>query len=102
MRSAPTEAEALLWHHLRAHRFDGFKFKRQQPLGRYIVDFVCFSRGLVIEIDGSQHVDASGYDVVRNAWLQSRGFRVLRIWNDDMLARTAQALDAVWDALHTT
>ena len=101
MRSAPTEAESLLWHRLRAHRFDGYKFKRQQPLGRYVLDFVCFGHKLVVEIDGSQHLDAdaSAYDSTRTTWLNSQGFRVLRFWNDDVLARSELVLDAIWDAL---
>jgi len=99
MRGAPTDAEALLWWRLRAHRFDGSKFKRQQPLERYVLDFVCFGQKLVVEVDGSQHQDASVYDSARTAWLNSQGFRVLRFWNDDVLTRSELVLDAIWDAL---
>ncbi|MFC3551956.1 endonuclease domain-containing protein [Lysobacter cavernae] len=100
MRHAPTAAEALLWRHLRAHRFAGFKFKRQQPLGPYIVDFVCFVRRLVIEVDGSQHLEAIGYDMARAGWLNAQGFRVLRFWNDEVLVRTELVLEAIWTTLH--
>ena len=101
MRTAPTDAEALLWRHLRAHRFDSFKFKRQQPMGRYILDFVWpFARKLVVEVDGGQHGEALEYDVIRSRWLNGQGFRVLRFWNDDVLARTPRVLDAIWSALH--
>ncbi|HEY5850131.1 MAG TPA: DUF559 domain-containing protein [Lysobacter sp.] len=100
MRGEQTQAEARLWRQLRAHRFDGFKFKRQQPLGRFIVDFVCFSQKLIIEIDGSQHLEAMAYDQSRTAWLESQRFRVLRFWNDDVLARTELVLDVVWTELH--
>ena len=85
MRREPTKAEALLWRHLRAHRFSGFKFKRQQPLGTYIVDFVCFTGKVVVEVDGSQHGETQAYDAARTAWLELQGFRVLRFWNHDVL-----------------
>ena len=99
MRREPTIAEALLWQRLRAHRFAGFKFKRQQPIGRYIVDFVCFAKHVVIEVDGSQHGEAAGYDEQRSKWLASQGFVVLRFWNDEVLAKADLVLDAIWDAL---
>ena len=71
MRRAPTDAEAKLWQQLRAGRLIEHKFKRQQPIGNYIVDFVCFSRKLVIEVDGGQHVDDQVRDAARTQWLQS-------------------------------
>jgi len=85
MRRISTDAEARLWWHLRATRFRGLKFRRQQPIGDYIVDFVCFERKLIVEVDGSQHLDAVAQDDARTAWLESIGFRVLRFWNDDVL-----------------
>ncbi|GAA5067575.1 endonuclease domain-containing protein [Lysobacter panacisoli] len=99
MRHQPTYAEAALWRELRAHRFAGFKFKRQQPLGPYIVDFVCFGRHVIVELDGSQHLDTQLYDEGRTTWLNARGFSVLRFWNDDVLARTSFVLEAIWLAL---
>ena len=84
MRAAPTDAEAILWRQLRAHRFAGFKFKRQQPIGNYIVDFVCFEAKVIIEVDGGQH-NGSDADMERDAWLESQGFLVLRFWNNDVL-----------------
>ena len=68
MRREPTKAEQRLWHHLRAHRFMGLKFKRQYPLGNYIADFICFDCMLIIEVDGSQHLDATTYDTTRDAY----------------------------------
>jgi very-short-patch-repair endonuclease len=62
LRSNQTDAEQRLWYHLRAHRFMGLKFKRQKPIGRYIVDFVCMERRLIIELDGGQHAEQLGYD----------------------------------------
>ena len=85
MRRASTDAEARLWWHLRAARFRGLKFRRQQPIGDYIVDFVCFERKLIVEVDGSQHLETIGRDDARTAWLEPVGFRVLRFWNDEVL-----------------
>ena len=85
LRSNSTNAERLLWMRLRGSRLRGYKFKRQQPLGLYIVDFICFEAKLVLELDGGQHADAEGADRSRDAWLQSQGFRVLRLWNNDVL-----------------
>lgn len=100
LRVEQTEAEARLWRHLRARRFDSFKFKRQQPLGRFIVDFVCFAQKLIIEVDGSQHLADMEYDQSRSVWLESQGFRVLRFWNDEVLAGSELVLEVIWAELH--
>jgi very-short-patch-repair endonuclease len=84
MRREPTEAEDRLWHELRGRRLDRIKFRRQVPVGRYVVDFVCLEAMLVVELDGSQHAEST-HDMVRDAELKARGFRVLRFWNDDVL-----------------
>ena len=102
MRTGQTDAEAKLWLHLRGKRFSGHKFKRQQPIGPYIADFVCFRQGLVIEADGGQHADASEYDHTRTSWLKSQGFRVLRFWNNDVLQDTEAVLDVILNALERT
>ena len=86
LRAESRDAERLVWSRLRAHRLLGWKFKRQQPVGRYIVDFVCFDAKLVIELDGGQHADAVDEDAARHAWLGSQGCRVLRFWNNDVLS----------------
>lgn len=85
MRREPTEAEAKLWTILRAGRLGGFKFKRQEQLGEYIVDFVCFGARLIVEADGGQHAENRN-DAVRDAWLTEQGFHVLRFWNSDILS----------------
>jgi len=95
LRFASTEAEARLWRHLRAERLRGFKFRRQQPLGDYIVDFVCFERKLIVEVDGSQHVERAMEDNERTAWLESQGFTVLRFWNDAVLRDTDDVLEEI-------
>ncbi|GIK84871.1 MAG: hypothetical protein BroJett026_03520 [Betaproteobacteria bacterium] len=94
MRANASDAERVLWRHLRACRFDGHKFKRQQAIGPYIVDFVCFSSRLIVEVDGGQHLESSS-DVRRDAWLRAQGFKVLRLWNNDVLKRTESALEEI-------
>jgi very-short-patch-repair endonuclease len=99
MRREPTEAEGKLWYLLRNRRFAQFKFRRQLPIGNYIADFVCLDARLIIEADGSQHAE-SERDLVRDAYLHAQGFRLLRLWNSDILARSDDVLDAIWAALH--
>jgi very-short-patch-repair endonuclease len=94
LRTRMTDAESRLWYRLRAHRFAGIKFKRQVPLGRFVVDFVCFEHKLVIEVDGGQHATSSS-DGTRDAWLQSPGFQVLRFWNNDVLKNTDTVLTKI-------
>ncbi|MCB2085039.1 MAG: endonuclease domain-containing protein [Sphingomonadaceae bacterium] len=98
MRREPTEAERRLWALLRAGRMAGFKFKRQEQIGDFIVDFICFQARLIVEADGSQHAD-SGSDVERDAWLASQGFRVLRFWNNDILSDTDAVAAAILQAV---
>lgn len=78
-----TEAERLLWGELRARRFHGFKFKRQWTLGPYVVDFCCCEARLVVEVDGGQHEVAA--DEERTTWIERQGYRVRRVWNNDVL-----------------
>jgi very-short-patch-repair endonuclease len=98
LRTHMTDAERLLWRHLRAHRFLDQKFRRQQPLGPYIVDFVHFGARLIVEADGGQHNQAPR-DTARDAFLASQGFRVLRFWNHDILQRTEAVLEVIREAL---
>lgn len=94
LRKNMTDAEQALWRHLRAHRMDGQKFRRQQPLGPYILDFVHFGARLIVEADGGQHHD-SAKDAVRDEWLRSQGFTVLRFWNNDILQNTEAVLEVI-------
>jgi very-short-patch-repair endonuclease len=73
----------------------GLKFKRQKPIGRYIVDFVCYSPKLIVELDGGQHADQTAYDDRRNDWLRRQGFVVLRFWNNEVLTQTEAVLEAI-------
>lgn len=99
LRTEATDAERALWARLRRRQVQGFKFRRQQPLGHYIVDFVCFEKRLIVEVDGSQHLEQKGYDEARTKWLESQGYRVLRFWNDDVLNRTEQVIEAIAEQL---
>ncbi|KJK02237.1 DNA methyltransferase [Pseudomonas sp. 21] len=94
LRTDQTEAELALWHHLRAHRFLGLKFRRQKVIGPCIIDFICHERMLIIELDGGQHL-GSDVDQKRDAWLKNKGFTVLRYWNHDVLARMDSVLEAI-------
>ena len=85
LRKTSTKAERLLWRYLRAKRLEGYKFRRQEPIGNYIVDFVCFEKRIVIEVDGSQHQIETDKDTIRDEWLKKQGFRVLRFWNNEVL-----------------
>ena len=94
MRSDATEAERVLWRHLRAHRLADGKFRRQQPIGPYVVDFACLAARLIVEVDGGQHLDSAS-DAGRDAWLREQGFTVLRFWNNDVLVRTESVLEEI-------
>jgi very-short-patch-repair endonuclease len=98
MRKHPTDAERRLWTLLRNHHLAGSKWKRQQTIGRYIVDFVCFEARLIVEADGAQHID-SGYDAARDTSLRTQGFRLLRFYNNDILAETQSVAAAILAAL---
>jgi very-short-patch-repair endonuclease len=93
LRNNPTDAERTLWGQLRLWQLDGYKFRRQQPLGRYIVDFVCLEKRVVVEVDGGQHGDQ--VDAERDNWLRDEGFVVLRFWNNEVL----QNMDAVREVI---
>ena len=97
-RKNQTDAERRLWLLLRSHRLQGWKFKRQEQLGDYIVDFVCFGARLVVEADGSQHVEDAD-DLSRTAWLESQGFRVIRFWNNEILLNSDGVASAILAAL---
>jgi very-short-patch-repair endonuclease len=99
MRRIMTEAELKLWNELRAHRLMGMGFRRQVPIGPYIADFACPALSLIVEIDGSQHglPEKAASDHKRTAYLQSRGWTILRFWNDDIL----RDIDGVCDHVVT-
>jgi very-short-patch-repair endonuclease len=88
LRKTSTFAERLLWRHLRAKQVEGYKFRKQEPIGNYVVDFVCYEKRIIIEVDGSQHQIKTDKDRIRDEWLKKQGFRVLRFWNNEVLRNT--------------
>jgi very-short-patch-repair endonuclease len=101
LRHEPTDAEAKLWSRLRAHRMDGIHFRRQHAIGIYVVDFCAVRRKLVIEVDGSQHLEQQEHDAERTRFMELRGYRVLRFWNSDVLNHTDAVVAAIWEAVST-
>lgn len=99
LRRAQTPAEAKLWSRLRAHQLNGVGFRRQHAMGNYIVDFCAPSQKLIIEVDGGQHMDQEEYDAERTVFLQSKGYRVLRFWNNDVLGEIDSVLGEIVQAL---
>lgn len=95
LRNNATDAERLLWQHLRNSQLEGVKFRRQQPIEEYIVDFVSFAHKVVIELDGSQHADNRCYDAQRDACLRQNGFAVMRFWNNEVFENLDGVLEAV-------
>ena len=98
LRQRMTDAEQLLWRLLRSRRLAGLKFRRQHPVGPFVVDFACIAHRLVLEADGGQHA-GSATDPRRDAWLRADGWRVLRFWNDDVLCRPEIVLAEILRAL---
>ena len=95
LRKNMTPAEWCLWQHPRGKRLGGYRFRRQQPLGQYILDFVCVDAKLVIEIDGGQHAEQTAYDETRTRYLRNLGFTVIRFWNNEVLQQTDAVLTAI-------
>jgi very-short-patch-repair endonuclease len=101
MRSEMTDAERALWTQLRAHRLNGLSFRRQVPVGSFIVDFVRHEHRLIIELDGGQHANEreAHHDQMRQAWLNTKGYRVLRFWNFDVLRHRESVLETIIETI---
>jgi very-short-patch-repair endonuclease len=101
LRHRQTEAENILWFRLRNRQLEGAKFRRQQPLGNYIVDFACLDKKLIIEIDGGQHniEQTKEKDKQRTLWLEKEGYQVLRFWNNDILQNVEGVLISIGNFL---
>ena len=95
LRRNATQAEKTLWRHLRARQMEGLKFRRQQPIENYIVDFVSFEKRLVIELDGGQHATVKQKDIERDRYLLDNGFRVIRFWNNEVLGNIDGVLEVI-------
>ena len=98
-RRQATDAEHLLWTHLRGRQLMGFKFRRQEVIEPYIVDFVCLDAKLIIEADGGQHAEQIAYDARRTSELETMGYRVMRFWNHEILKELHSVLEQIQSAL---
>jgi very-short-patch-repair endonuclease len=98
LRKYSTDTERFLWSKLRNKRFEGLKFRRQEPIGKYIVDFVCYEKKLIIECDGSQHIANEKKDKIRDEYLKKQGFYVLRFWDTDVLQNIDGVLEVIFKA----
>jgi very-short-patch-repair endonuclease len=98
LRRRTTDSEQLLWLRLRAKHFAGLKFRRQQPIGKYIVDFACFEKKIIIELDGGQHalLKEAQNDTKRDQWFEAQGYKVLRFWDSEVLTNTQGVLEVIW------
>ena len=96
LRSDATPAEVILWKQLRGRRFEQFKFRRQRPMGKYIVDFVCLGIKLIIELDGESHLMKQERDKKRDESLHQQGYRVLHYWNNQIYDELDCVLEEIW------
>ncbi|NQV81551.1 MAG: endonuclease domain-containing protein [Alphaproteobacteria bacterium] len=101
LRCRQTDAEGLLWWRIRRRQLAGHYFRRQSPVGPYVVDFVCKRSMLVIEVDGSQHAERQEHDARRTDYLESQGYSVMRFWNVDVLTNLDGVVDVLLAALQT-
>lgn len=99
LRKNLTPTEEKLWTHLRAHRMEGVHFRKQHAIGNYIVDFCAPNKKLIIELDGSQHLEQEEYDQMRTNFLKSKGYKVLRFWNHQVMNELDKVLNHIWDTL---
>ena len=95
LRAEMTDAERQLWSRLRARQIEGLHFRKQVPIGDYIVDFCCLKRRLIVEVDGGQHAERADYDSERTAWLSQEGYRVLRFWNNEVLQNADGVVETI-------
>ena len=95
LRKNMTDAERAIWKSVRNRQLGGFKFRRQKPIGPFIVDFVCIEKKMVIEIDGGQHALNTAHDVKRSEFLRNRGYKILRFWNSDVLKEKNAVLEEI-------
>lgn len=102
LRKNSTDAERFLWQHLRLRQINGNRFRRQRPIGPYIVDFVCLEKRVAIEVDGGQHSDVQSRDRKRDKWLRQQGFVILRFWNHEVLGRVDSVKEVIWKTLNET
>lgn len=98
LRKKSTMAERFLWNHLKMKQLKGLKFRRQHPLGAYIVDFVCLQVKIIIELDGGHHLDNAS-DLKRDKWLESKGFKIIRFWNHEVFNNIEGVIEELYNTL---
>ncbi len=94
LRSNSTDTEKYLWKYLRGRQLEGFKFRRQHPIGKYIVDFINLERKIIIEVDGGQHLE-NKKDELRDRWLEEQGYKVLRFWDNEVLTNIEGVMESI-------
>jgi very-short-patch-repair endonuclease len=102
LRRSSTDVERKLWHRIRDKQVEDFRFRRQRPIGKFIVDFICLDAMLIVELDGGQHAEVVAYDERRTAFLESLGYRVLRFWNSDVIENMEGVLERLREELLNT
>ena len=98
LRNNSTDTEKYLWKYLRGRQFEGFKFRRQHPIGKYIADFINLERKIIIEVDGGQHLE-NKKDKLRDRWLKEQGYEVLRFWDNEVLTNIEGVLELIREKL---
>lgn len=101
LRHNQTDAEQLLWYHLRGKRLGGYKFRRQHRISGFIADFACPAEGLVVEVDGGHHLDTSCHDIKRTEAMRQCGYRVIRFWDNEVLMNTDTVLEEIFRVLES-
>ena len=103
LRNSQTDAEILLWYYLKNKQLGGYKFRRQQPIDQYIIDFVCFEKKLIVELDGSQHAEEYNIqqDLMRGNFLKNLGFKILRFWNNEIFTNCFDVLDFIFNEIES-
>ncbi len=99
LRKNMTDAERKIWHSIKGKKIKNHRFRRQHPIGPYIVDFVCLENRIVIEIDGGQHAWQKETDEKRTKWLESEGYRVIRFWNNQIMNEFNGVIQILWNML---
>ncbi|HSW94477.1 MAG TPA: endonuclease domain-containing protein [Gammaproteobacteria bacterium] len=97
LRKQMSDAEIKLWQRLRDRQIDDLHFRKQAPMGKYIVDFVCHKIRVIIEVDGGQHNEQIEYDSERTRWLETQGYKVQRFWNNEVLQQIDNVMEVIWD-----
>jgi len=102
LRKTLTDAESVLWLALKKRQVNGIKFRRQHRIGSYIIDFICLSHRLIIEVDGAHHQNQIEYDTIRTKFLNAAGYKVLRFWNNEVFNQLDGVLETIWKTISNT